>query len=336
MADFKSDYLGLNLRSPIIAGSSGMTDNLKTIKKLEEYGAGAVVLKSLFEEEIVLEKKAGLGRMNAETSLYPEAIEYYEQEDHKGESTVDYLELIKLLKKEVKIPVIASINCQTDEQWSWYPKEIESAGADALELNLFVLPSDMNKDAADVEKLYFNIIRSVASIVSIPVAIKISFYHSDLARFINKLSDSGIAGIVLFNRFYSPDFDIEEMKVTSGFVLSNPADLALSLRWMAIMSSKVKCDLAASGGVHDAKGMIKQLLAGANAVQVVSALYKNGPEYIGQLHNDLGAWMDRHNFKNIDAFRGKMSQSGIDNPAAFERVQFMKYFRGEEIAGQRK
>jgi len=330
MADISCKYLGLNLSSPVIVGSSGLTDNALNIKKYDQYGAGAVVLKSLFEEEIMLEKQAGISRMSSGSSLYPEAIDYYEYEDAPRESTTEYLDLIRLLKKDITMPVIASINCQTAEQWTWFPKEIESAGADALELNLFILPTDLNREAADFEKVYFDIIRTVRSVISIPLAIKISFYHSNLAQFIVKLSESEINGIVLFNRFYSPDFDIDEMTPNSGFVLSNPGDLALSLRWIAIMSGKVSCDLAASTGVHDGKALIKQLLAGANAVQVTSALYKNGVEYIGQLHNDLLDWMKRHQFNSISDFRGKMNQSSIENPAAYERVQFMKYFRGYE------
>lgn len=305
MADISCQYLGLNLSSPVIVGSSGLTDNALNIKKYDQYGAGAVVLKSLFEEEIMLEKQAGISRMSSGSSLYPEAIDYYEYEDAPRESTTEYLELIRLLKKDIKMPVIASINCQTSEQWTWFPKEVESAGADALELNLFILPTDLNRDAATVEKIYFDIIRTVRSVINIPLAIKISFYHSNLAQFIMRLSESEVNGIVLFNRFYSPDFDIDKLTPTSGFVLSNPGDLALSLRWIAIMSDKVGCDLAASTGVHDAAALIKQLLAGANAVQVTSALYKNGAEYIGQLHNDLNAWMTRHQFSSIADFRGK-------------------------------
>jgi dihydroorotate dehydrogenase (fumarate) len=305
-----------------------LTDNVLNIRKYEQYGAGAIVLKSLFEEEILLEKQAGISRMRSGGALYPEAIDFYKFEEGPRETTAEYLDLIRLLKKDVKIPVIASINCQTAEQWTWFPKEIESAGADALELNLFILPSDLNRDAASVEKLYFDIINSVRAVISIPLAIKISFYHSNLGRFILRLSESGINGIVLFNRFYSPDFDIDKLDITTGFVLSSPGDLPISLRWIGIMSGKAGCDLCASTGVHDARALIKQLLAGAKAVQVASALYKHGAEYIGQLHTDLMDWMKRHQFACIDDFRGKMSQSESDNPAAFERVQFMKYFRG--------
>ena len=330
MEDLSCNYLGLKLSSPVIAGSSGLTDNLVSIRKLEHYGAGAVVLKSLFEEEIVLEKQAGISRMSAGSSLYPEAVDFYEFNEGPKESTAEYLDFIRLLKKEISIPVIASINCQTAEQWTWFPKEIESAGADALELNLFLLPTDLARNAQSTEQLYFDIIRTVRERISIPLSIKISFYYSNLAMFIRQLSETGIQGIVLFNRFYSPDFDIENMKVTSGFVLSSPGDLALSLRWIAIMSGRVSCDLAASTGVHDAGALVKQILAGANAVQVTSALYRHGAEHIGKMLSDLKDWMKKHDMKTIGDFRGKLSQVNIKNPAAYERVQFIKYFRGYE------
>jgi len=330
MEDISCTYLGLKLCSPVIAGSSGLTDNIVSIRRLEHYGAGAVVLKSLFEEEIVLEKQAGISRMSAVSSLYPEAVDFYEFGNGAKESTSEYLDLIRVLKKEISIPVIASINCQTAEQWTWFPKELESAGADALELNLFLLPTDLKRTAHETEQLYFDIIRTVREKISIPLSVKISYYYSNLALFIRQLSETGVQGIVLFNRFYSPDFDLEKMSVTSGFVLSSPADLALSLRWIAIMSGRVSCDLAASTGVHDANALIKQILAGANAVQVTSALYKHGAEHIGRMLSDLKDWMRKHNMQSIGDFRGKLSQVNIANPAAYERVQFMKYFRGYE------
>jgi dihydroorotate dehydrogenase (fumarate) len=330
MEDLSCTYLGLKLCSPLIAGSSGLTDNIINIKKFVQYGAGAIVLKSLFEEEIVLEKQAGLSRMSSGSSLYPEAVDFYEFDAGPKESTLEYLDLIRLLKKEIPVPVIASINCQTAEQWTWFPKEIESAGADALELNLFLLPTDLNRTTQSTEQLYFDIIRTVRERISIPLSVKISYYYSNLALFIRQLSETGIQGIVLFNRFYSPDFDIDNMQVTSGFVLSSPGDLALSLRWIAVMSGRVSCDLAASTGVHDAGAMIKQILAGADAVQVTSALYRHGAEHIGKMLSDLQVWMKKHDMKTISDFKGKLSQTNIKNPAAWERVQFMKYFRGYE------
>jgi dihydroorotate dehydrogenase (fumarate) len=228
----------------------------------------------------------------------------------------------------VSIPVMASINCMTARQWTWFPGEIEGAGADALELNLFILPSDMERSAEENEKIYFDIIGEVADKLKIPLAIKISFYFSNLATMIKRLSATSVRGIVLFNRFYSPDIDPEKFEVTAGSVLSSPGELALSLRWIAIMSGRVRCDLAASTGVHDGTALIKQLLAGANAVQVVSAVYRYGGERIAEMLHDLESWMDMQGFSSIEDFRGRLSQSKADNPAAYERVQFMKYFRG--------
>jgi dihydroorotate dehydrogenase (fumarate) len=328
MADLAVNYMGLKLRNPIIVGSSGLTDKIESIRNLEQNGAAAVVLKSLFEEEIVLEKQASLGRMKGGGALYPESLDYYRYEDSPEEGTAKYLELIRGVKKQVKIPVMASINCMTASQWTWFPKEIESAGADALELNLFMLPSDMDRSVEETEKVYFDIVGEVADKIKIPVALKISYYFSNLAAMIRKLSETSIKGLVLFNRFYSPDIDTEKFEITSGSVLSSPGDLTLSLRWIAIMSGRAGCDLASSTGVHDGTALIKQLLAGAVAVQVVSALYKYGGERIAEMLFDLETWMAEHEFGSIADFRGRLSQSKTDNPAAYERVQFMKYFRG--------
>ncbi len=334
MTNLKVNYLGLALKNPIIVGSSGLTDKSESIRNLEQNGAAAVVLKSLFEEEILLEKQAVLSRMKSGGFLYPETIDYYQYEDAPKESTADYLDLISETKSRVSIPVLASINCMTAQQWTWFPKELENAGADGLELNLFILPSDLNRSADENEKVYFDIVQEVCGRVNIPVSLKISFYFSNLATMITRLGSTGIKGLVLFNRFYSPDIDIDRFQVTSGSVLSTPGDLSLSLRWIAIMAGRVDCDLAASTGVHDGPAVIKQILAGAKAVQVVSAIYRHGGEKIAEMLHQLENWMDKHKFSSIDQFRGKMSQAGADNPAAYERVQFMKYFRGftgEEI-----
>ena len=334
MANLEVNYLGLTLKNPIIVGSSGLTDKSESIRNLEQNGAAAVVLKSLFEEEILLEKKAMLSQMQSGAFLYPETVDFYQYEEAPKETTTDYLELIRDTKKQVSIPVLASINCMTAQQWTWFPKEIENAGADGLELNLFILPTDLKRSAEENEKVYFDIVEEVCSKVKIPVSLKISFYFSNLATMITRLGSTGIKGLVLFNRFYSPDIDIENFQLTSGSVLSTPGDLSLSLRWIAIMAERVDCDLAASTGIHDGPAVIKQILAGANAVQVVSAIYKHGGEKIAEMLHQLESWMDSHDFASIDQFRGKMSQVGSDNPAAFERVQFMKYFRGftgEEI-----
>lgn len=328
MTDLSVNYMGLKLRNPIIVGSSGLTDKTESIRNLEQNGAAAIVLKSLFEEEIVLEKEVRLRKMQSGSALYPETLEFYQYEDAPKESTADYLERIQTVKKQISIPVMASINCMTAEQWTWFPREIESAGADALELNLFILPSDMDRSIEETEKIYFDIVGEVVGKIKLPVALKISYYFSNLAGMIKRLSETGIKGLVLFNRFYSPDIDLENFKVTSGSVLSSPGDISLSLRWIAIMAERVKCDLAASTGIHDGAAVIKQLLAGASAVQVVSAIYKHGGERIAEMLHDLESWMVKHGFGSVSEFRGKISQSKSNNPAAYERVQFMKYFSG--------
>jgi len=327
MADITTKYMGMTLKNPIIAGSSGLTDSIDSLFNLEKAGASAVVLKSLFEEEILLELKTNFTKMKSDLLFYPETIDYYEYLDAPKESPEKYLELIKDAKHGLNIPVIASINCLSSGQWTYFPKRIETAGADALELNLFIMPSDFNRSSAENEKVYFDIIHEVKKQIKIPLAIKVSYYFSNLGAILKKLSESGIQGLVLFNRFYNPDIDIENLEITSGHVLSSPADISITLRWIAIMSQRIKCSLAASTGVHDGKAIIKLLLAGADVVQIASSIYKQGPGIISEMLKELNNWMDRKKFNKIDDFKAKMSQAKSTNSAAYERVQFMKYFR---------
>jgi len=328
MADLSTTFAGLKLKNPVIIGSSGLTDSVETIKALEKNGASAVVLKSLFEEEIIREMEASMSKIQSESYIYPETLEFYEDQKEIEESTVKYLELIKNLKQEVEIPVIASINCITSSQWTYFPELIESAGADALELNIFIFPLDANRKGDENEKIYFDIIKEVTKQVKIPVIAKISYYFSDLGKMIQDLSETEISGLVLFNRYYNPDFDIENFEITSGGVLSHPSDIYQSLRWIGIMANRIDCDLAATTGIHNGKAIIKQLLAGASAVQIASAIYNHGPEYIKTMLQELSSWMEKKNFYSISDFKGKMGQDKLDNPAAFQRIQFMKYFRG--------
>ena len=331
MADLSTHYMGLELRSPLIAASSGLTDNFGNLKRFEEYGAGAVVLKSLFEEEIILEKEARLAKMSSPSFIYPETLEFYDyHDDADHESTHQYLELVKKASDKLSIPVIPSINCVTADQWTFFPRELELAGADAIELNVFIMPSDLKRTKTENKRLYFDIIEAVTSQVKIPVSLKISFYFSDLAIMIKKLSETSIRGLVLFNRFYSPDIDIDTLEVTSASVLSNPGDISTSLRWIAIMHDHVSCDLAASTGVHSGRDMAKMILAGATAVEVASAFYKNGVDYCAAILKEFSEWMDQKGYKNVKDFKGSMSQHETGNPAAFQRVQFMKYFRGQQ------
>ncbi len=328
MADLSTTYMGLKLKNPIIAGSCGLTNSVSHIIDFEKNGAAAVVLKSLFEEQI---NHAISHTMNSDAGnySYPEADDYIS--NYTRHNDVDnYLKLIRESKAAVQIPVIASINCVSASDWISFARSIQEAGADGIELNLFILPSDPRRDGAANEAEYFEIIESIRKQISIPLAVKISHYFSGLANTALKLSWTGINGMVLFNRFYSPDIDIDQFKVTSTNVFSHPDELSLSLRWVAMLSSRLHCDIAASTGVHSGAAVIKQLLAGAKATQVVTVLYKNGPEYIGIMLKELEDWMDKHNFKSLGEFTGRMSIKEIENPAAFERVQFMKHFSGIE------
>jgi dihydroorotate dehydrogenase (fumarate) len=328
MADLSTVFAGLQLKNPIIIGSSGLSDSTENIMSLEKNGAAAIVLKSLFEEEILSEMNANLNRMNSDGFLYPETVDYYDFYESPEENTIRYIRQIENARRSVSIPVIGSINCITPAQWTYFPKEIEKAGASALELNIFVLPSDMHRSAEENEKNYFDIIQEVLKQVHIPVIVKLSYYFSNLASFLQKISKTGIKGLVLFNRFYNPDIDTETFEFTSNAVLSSPSDIYLSLRWIGIMAGRVDCSLAASTGVHDGNSLIKQILAGADAVEIVSAIYKNGPDHLHGMLKELEDWMDKKGFQSIDQFKGRVSQSKSINPAAFERVQFMKYFRG--------
>lgn len=329
MADLSTNYMGLSLKNPIIVGSSGLTNSVEKIVELEKAGAGAVVLKSLFEEQIIFATHKTVSQSEADGYIYPEAEDYisnYTQENEVSE----YLTLIREAKSTVNIPIIASINCVSSSEWMSFGKKIEEAGADGLELNIFILPSDPRRSSDDNEQVYFDIAMNMVKELSIPVAIKLSYYFSGLAKTMLKLSWTGIKAIVLFNRFFSPDIDIDNFEVTATNVFSTPDELPTSLRWVAMLSDRLHCDISASTGVHSGEAAVKQLLAGAKAVQVASAVYKNGNDVIGEMVDFLDKWMDKHQFQGVSDFIGKMSFKSTENPAAYERVQFMKRFAGIE------
>jgi len=328
MVDTTTEYLGLKLKNPIIAGSSGLTDSVKGVKDLEDAGVGAVVLKSIFEEEITIEYEDILNEAT-DKGINLEQFDYYDFR-LKGEKLNDFTTLIEASKKSVSIPVIASVNCLYSHDWTAFAGQLEKAGADALELNMFFLPSEFGRTSEEKEQAYFEIIAKVLKEVSIPVALKISYYFSNLGPMIQKLSETGISGLVLFNRYHSPDIDIEKLETVPSNIFSTPSELSLSLRWVAMMADRVSCDIAASTGVHDGVALIKQVLAGANAVQVVSGLYKNGKGRVGEMLQTLEEWMEKKGYSRLSDFRGKMSQAKSSDPAAYERVQFMKYFGGRK------
>jgi dihydroorotate dehydrogenase (fumarate) len=324
--------MGLQLKNPLIAASSGITSNIKNLIELEKKGIGAVVLKSLFEEEIVAELKSNFSGMGKQGFIYPETLDFYEQMDSQEEETsLKYLELVREAKAKLEIPVIASINCVTSGQWTYFPKEIQNAGADALELNLFILPTDSQRTSLENEQIYISIIEEVRKRVSIPIAVKSSFYFSNLMQMLTRISETGINGMVLFNRYYSPDIDIDHMEITNGYVLSHPEDLSLTLRWIAVMADRINTDLAATTGIHGGKDLIKVLLAGAKVAEIASVLYYQGINTVPQILSELSSWMESKSFQTIEEFRGRLSQANVSNPAAYERVQFMKYFRGYKL-----
>lgn len=329
MANLSTRYMGLDLRNPIIIGSSGLTNSVENVVELEKNGAGAIVLKSLFEEQIRYEVNKTMKQSESTESYYPEAQDYitnYSRTHHID----NYLKLISDSKKAVSIPITASINCVSAEEWPVFAKRIEEAGADALELNVFILPADPDFSGEQNEQIYFDIIDQVKKQISLPFSLKISYHFSGLAKTALKLSWAGAKGMVLFNRFYSPDINVDNLKIIPSNVFSTPEEISISLRWVAMLSDRLYCDIAASTGVHDGKGLVKQLLAGAKAVQIASTLYKNGFGRIGEMLKYLENWMDKHGYKSTDEFIGKLSLKKAENPAAWERVQFMKHFAGIE------
>ncbi len=321
MSTISTRYLGLDLKSPVIAGSSNFTSKVDSIKEAEAAGAGAVVLKSLFEEQIV-----SLAHSMSSEGSYPEADDYL-QYYTRTNSVETYLELIRNARRSVQIPVIASINCFSEKGWTDFAVEIEKAGASALEVNIFFIPVDKGQKSTDAENVYFRIIESLTRKLKIPVTVKIGLRFSNLLNFAWQTRNHGASGIVMFNRFYEPDFDINTMEIVPASVLSNPVEQRYVLRWVGMVSAQdIRIDISATTGVYTGEDAIKYLLAGATTVQVCSALYRRGFRVISEINEAIHKWMDDKEFKTIDDFRGRLNYRNIDNPALFERSQFMKHY----------
>jgi len=327
MVDLSTSYMGLKLRNPLIVAASSLTGSPAKVKRCEDTGAGAVVLKSLFEEQI----EAQTSQMEQEAWPYThtEAYDYVRQMGLRlGQA--EYLKMIAEAKKKVSIPVIASLNCVSPTAWTRFAAKIAEAGADALELNIALLASDFDRSAEEIQGAYVKIVEAIRGQVELPIAVKLGPYFTSLPQTALALRRAGASALVLFNRFYQLDFDIEQLALTPGYHLSSPDEIHLPLRWIAILSSQVGCDLAASTGVHDGAGVIKQLLAGARAVQICSALFLKGIERIELMLEELTAWMDRHGYGKIEEFRGKMCQEASGKPALYERLQYIKVYVGLE------
>jgi len=321
MIDLSTTYGGMNLKSPLIVSSSGLTSSVERIKKMEKAGAGAVVLKSLFEEQIMFDVSS-----ISTGSDYPEAGDYLNAYAREN-SLENYLTMIRDAKAAVSIPVIASINCVKSAEWVEFAKKIEQAGADALELNIYFLPIEKDKDPREYEKAYLDLVSAVKEKTSLPVMVKLGHEFSNITWMVQQLYLRGAASVILFNRLYAPDIDTSDLSFGSAEVLSSPADLRFPLRWIGIVSSQVsEIDLAASTGVHSGLAVVKQILAGATAVQICSVLYRNGIDYIRDMIDEMKGWMEKNNYSSPSDFRAKMNYSNLKDPSVYERAQFIKYF----------
>ena len=325
MADLKTTFAGLTLKNPVIISSSGLTNSASKNAKLEAAGAGAIVLKSLFEEQIMLEAD----RLR-NPSYYPEGSDYL-AEYIRNHKLAEYLELIKESKKACTIPVIASINCYTDSEWINFAKQIEEAGADALEINILALQTDVQYTYGTFEQRHIDILSHIKKTVKIPVIMKLGDNLTNPIALIDQLYANGAAAVVLFNRFYQPDINIEKMIQVSGNVFSNEAELSKALRWIGIASAAVnKLDYAASGGIHSPEGVVKAILAGASAVEICSVLYQNSATIIEEYIRFLNLWMDRKGMETISQFKGILNVNDPKGVNTFERTQFLKYFSSHE------
>jgi len=311
----------MNLRNPIVVSSSGLTSDIEKICEMEDSGAAAVVLKSLFEEQIAFE----FGTFLADTD-YPEAVDYVKNY-LRHHSVDEYLTLIEDAKKNTSIPIIASINCISSREWIDFASKIEKAGADALELNVYFLPADPGKTAADYEQLYYDLAEKIKNRIKIPVSFKLGRQFTNLTGLINQLYFRKVDGVVLFNRFYEPDIDPEKLKFKAAEVFSHPSEIRQTLRWIGILSGYFEpLDFAASTGVHESESVIKLLLAGASVVQVCSVLYQKGIPYLKTIIDEMDQWLDRHEYASVREICGKLSYRNIPDPSFYERSQFMKYF----------
>ena len=322
--DTKTKYLGLELKSPIIVGSCGLTADVDKMVQMEKAGAGAVVLKSVFEEQIIHDIKRNTHTF-APTDNYGDSYEYIAM--HVADDSLEkHFNMIREAKSKLTIPVIGSINCFSYETWLNYAKRFQDAGCDALELNMAILPYETNISADDIERTYTQIINTLRKSITIPISIKLGTYFTDMAKSLQQISWMGIQGVTMFNKSVEVDIDTESETLKNASYLSVHEDMYKTLRWVALMSKKMRCDLSASTGVYTADDVVKMILAGASSVQVVSCLYKNGIDTLKELNAGLQAWMQKKGYDNIAAFRGKLAVMPTDKASVAMRTQFMKYF----------
>ncbi|MFW6215075.1 MAG: dihydroorotate dehydrogenase-like protein [Alkalispirochaetaceae bacterium] len=325
MSNLAIQYMGLDLENPFVVSSSSLTNTVDKVEKCAAAGAGAVVLKSLFEEEI----QASIDSMGQSALEHTEALDYITSIE-TSTGLQQYIDLIRGAKKAVSIPVIASVNAVREQWWVEHVPKLESAGADAIELNISRLPSDYRDSDEKIINSYVKTVEQVRKIVSVPIAVKIGHYFTSIPAFVDKLGWAGADAVVLFNRFYQIDIDITKMKLSNSSPLSSPEDLAVPLRWLTLLYGNTDLDMAASSGVHDGNGAVKAVLAGATAVQVCSALYKHGVDYLTTIKQEFAGWMETHRFDSVAEMRGRLSQKQSNVPESYERLQYIKALVGQE------
>lgn len=325
--DLSTTYLGMKLRTPLVPSASPLSEEIDGIKRLEDNGAPAVILYSLFEEQLVLERLELDYRLTEGTESFAEATTFMPEpvEFHLGPE--GYLEHIRRAKEATDIPIIASLNGMTAGGWTDYARLIEQAGADALELNIYYIPTSTDLSGVDVEQTYLDIVKMVKAVVRIPVAVKLSPFFSNLANMARRLDEAGANALVLFNRFYQPDIDLENLSVRPNVILSTPQALRLPMRWVAILYGRIKADLGATSGIHTAHDVIKMLMAGANVTMLCSVLMRHGIERIRMIEEGVRLWMEEHEYESVEQMRGSMSQQSCADPSEFERAQYMRALR---------
>lgn len=328
MVDLSTNYMGLRLRSPLVASASPLSRDVEGICRLEEAGASAVVLYSLFEEQLRQEEVDLEYHLAAGTESFAESLTYFPQASEFLTGPEGYLKHIRKAKAAASIPIIASLNGSTLGGWTKFAGEIERAGADAIECNIYYIPTDPKVTSEDVEKTYLEILKAVKSTVTIPVAVKLSPFFSNMANIVHRLDDAGADALVLFNRFYQPDIDLEELEVRPNVLLSTPQALRLPLTWIGILHGRIKAGLAATGGVHTAEDAVKLLMVGADVTMMCSALMRHGINHIRHVERELRDWMEGHEYESVAQMQGSMSQLRCPDPGAFERAQYMRAVKG--------
>jgi dihydroorotate dehydrogenase (fumarate) len=325
-------YLGLKLRTPLVPAASPLSEDIDNIKKMEDAGASAVVLYSLFEEQLRQDRAELNQSMEQGTESFAEALTYFPEPETFHLGPEEYLKHIAQAKKAVRIPVIASLNGSSAGGWTSYAKQIQQAGADALELNIYYIPTDVNLPAGDVEQSYLNILKAVKKEVTIPVAVKLSPFFTNFACMAGKLDDAGANGLVLFNRFYQPDIDLESLEVRPNILLSTPMAMRVPLRWIAILHGRLRASLAATSGIHRASDVLKMLMAGADVTMLCSVLLRHGIPQLSVIERDLVAWMEEHEYESVAQLKGSLSQKNCPAPSAFERAQYMRAISSYPLA----